>query len=279
MAQIRDNLIRGALMLIALALLGGGILLRQQHMDQQSVEARQRKVQENQKLLLDRLRSKPLFKVSPAGSSHQRAETALEFFRASQEAKIDPMACYQLAGEEEDLRFSLAYMLLVGESQEYLTHAGRNVSQIPAGEVLLWVTLLEMDDRSLLSESTARELRQMVLRSPTPPGLWFAAQRYQRAGLEQEARSFMLRLLETPSAEGIVAAKSLCDMDSHEPQARRYLWEIVRSQQSPLADDALRRLAQILQATDWPEYKRYTVDASQANRSALLERLTQASTS
>jgi hypothetical protein len=279
MAQLRDNLIRSALMLIALGLLGGGILLRQQHMDQQSVQAKERKIQENQKLLLDRLRSKPLFKVSPAGSSHQRAETALEFFRASQEAKIDPMACYHLAGGEQDLRLSLAYMLLVGESQDYLAHAAQNVSQIPAGEVLLWVTLLEMDDRSLLSESTTRQLRQMTLRSPTPPGLWFTAQRYQRAGLDAEAQEYMLQLLETPSAEGIVAAKSLCDIDSHKSRAREYLWEIVRSEQSPLAEDALRRLAQVLQATDWPEYKRYTVDASQANRSALLERLTEASTS
>jgi hypothetical protein len=279
MAQLRDNLLRGALMMVALGLLGGGIFLRQEHMDRQSREARSRKIEKNQEILLDQLRGKPLFRSGPTGSSHQRPEVALDVLRAAREAKIDPLACYHLSDTRDDLRYSLAYMLLLDANQEYLRYVETHLEEIPPGEVELWVTLLGMREDSLLAPATIRRIRQLALRSSTPPGLWFAAQRYQQAGLESDAETYMLRLLKSPSLEGVVAAKSLYDLGKHRKASLDYLWSLVGSESTPLAEEALRRLAQVLEATAWPEYKRYMVDASKANRSALLERLTEASTS
>jgi hypothetical protein len=278
MSKLRDNIARMTLVFTALALLGGGLYLRQVHMDKQKAQARQKKLAENQKLLLDHLRSKPLFKAGPVGNSHQTPEAVMEVVKVAREAQIDPLACYYLSTPEDNLRFSLAYMLLVTGRDEYVDHVRRNLERIPDGEVELWVVVLEMGNRSQVDEQIRRELSTLAQKSDAPAGLWYAARRRRAVGLTEDAVDYMLRLLDSPSAEGAAAAKSLCDMDRHVSEATEYLWRLAESDDPDLAHEGLRRLAQVKNATTWPEYRRYSVESSEENRSALIDRLRETET-
>lgn len=261
--------------LLAVGVMVVGIWWRGEQMRSRSESNRVRQRRELEQSLLEELRRRPLFRTTATGYVAASIDAVNKFLAPARESEVDLLEVYRRAGDQpEAVRASLAYMLAVDRPEEYLALAESRGRSAAPEEVVLWIHLMSLTGSdSRLSPEFPDRLPPLIMQSGTPPGLWYASRRYQRAGADDSARKLWLELLKSKGYYGAQAARRLAEIDEYRSRATAYLRDLAASPDPDKAREGLLGLAEALDGRDWPEYRAFRVLDSPENADALRARL------
>jgi hypothetical protein len=260
---------------LCFGLLGGGFWLQAAHFRSQADKARQKRRDEDIRSFLAQVSNDQLLSISGGTLAHKPLSHVMRYVTYARQEDIDLLECYRRSLEHLDTRPGLAFILILDRNGGYFDHASENLDGVPWQEVLLWVALAEAPSRPELPEDVKKRLSALAAQSPTPPGVWYVARQYQKAGLKDKAVEICLRLLAAPSHEGISAARWLAQDAELRERAVEYFWTLSESPQADLARAAILELADVCGALKTQEYRAYSALDTPENARRLLAKLRQ----
>jgi hypothetical protein len=257
--------------MLAIGLMVGGLYLRSREMRRAKEDAKRQRRLDARDQLLAALTERPLFRQTNTGYRARSLETVRGLVHTARREGLDLHTLYRDA-REPSVRASLAYMLVVDGSEDYL--AGLADANATSGEVLVWLHAVELAEAGELPADLGEALARRAMLSNTPAGFRYASLRYDRAGAPGQARQAAREALGfAPNYYSAQAARMLLEQDPNDPEALAYARRLTGSDDPTLARYGLLALAEAAGGTDWPAYRAYRTLDTPANEAELRRRL------